>query len=95
MEIVHDNDDIGGEFYLDDPDSDEQPAELSYRREGKRITVTHVEVDARYEGKGYGKQLVAEVVKYAREEKLEVAATCPFAKHVFESAPDYSDVYVT
>ena len=95
MEILHDSDDIGGEFYLDDPDAEEQPAELTYRRHGKRITVTHVEVDSRYEGKGYGKQLVAEVVKYARAEKLEVAATCPFAKHVFSSVPEYSDVYVS
>lgn len=94
MEIVHDSDDLGGELYLDDPDAEEQPAELTYRRHGKCLTVTHVEVDARYEGKGYGKKLVAELVKIARADKLELAATCPFAKHVFETNPDYRDVYV-
>jgi predicted GNAT family acetyltransferase len=50
----------------------------SYRLEGERLVVPHVEVDARLEGRGYGSQLCAGLLADAHERGLEVVPLCPF-----------------
>lgn len=92
MKIQQDEHGKKGAFYIEE--NGEWIAELTYVKSGnKEITIDHTEVDESVDGKGIGKDLVAEAVKYARENNLKVKATCPFAKAVLEKNADYADVY--
>lgn len=71
-------------------------AEMTYAREGARkIVIDHTEVDESLEGKGVGKKLVEEAVRFARENNLLIKATCSFAQKVLEKNEDYEDVVAT
>ncbi len=54
--------------------------------------IDHTEVDSNYRGRGLGEDLVAEGVKYARENNLKIFPQCPFAKAEFDKHSDYADV---
>lgn len=80
-----------GAFYIEK--DGEWIAELTYLREGARkIVIDHTEVDDSLKGKGIGKKLVEEAVKFANENNLLIKPTCPFAKKVLESSEEYEDV---
>ena len=57
-----------------------------------KIILDHTEVNSGFEGKGIGKQLVLEAVKYARENKIKILPLCPYAKSVFDKDTDLHDV---
>lgn len=57
-----------------------------------KIIINHTEVNSEFEGKGIGKQLVSEAVKYARENKIKILPLCPYAKSVFDKDTDLHDV---
>lgn len=91
MEIKREEHGKKGAFFIEQ--NDEWVAEMTYFKSGENeITIDHTEVDDSLEGKGVGKQLVAEGVKYARENKLKIVATCPFAKKVIDETPEFQDV---
>jgi len=58
----------------------------------KKIIIDHTEVNNGYNGKGYGKILVAKAVDFARGNKLKIIPLCPFVKSIFDKTPDYNDV---
>ena len=57
-----------------------------------KIIIDHTEVNEAYNGKGFGKQMVAQAVAFAREKSLKIIPLCPFAKKVFEKTPEYQDI---
>lgn len=57
-----------------------------------KIIIDHTEVNEAYNSKGFGKQMVAQAVAFAREKNLKIIPLCPFAKKVFEKTPEYQDV---
>ncbi|QNK61574.1 N-acetyltransferase [Pedobacter sp. PAMC26386] len=57
-----------------------------------KIIIDHTEVGPDFSGKGVGKKLVLEAVKYARDTKIKILPLCPFAKSVFDKNPDLQDV---
>ena len=57
-----------------------------------KIIIDHTEVDPAFSGKGVGKALVLEAVRYARENKVKILPLCPFAKSVFDKNADLQDV---
>jgi uncharacterized protein len=58
------------------------------------LTVYHTEVLPEAEGKGYARQLLASMVAYARENKLQVNALCPYVLAQFKRHPDeYADIW--
>jgi len=59
-----------------------------------QISIFHTEVAAEFEGKGIGGKLVAAAVEYARENGIQLSATCPYAHHVLAKRSEYSDVFV-
>lgn len=92
MEIKREEHKRRGAFYIEG-DGGEWAAEMTYTREGERkIVIDHTEVDETLQGKGVGKRLVEEAVKYARENNLLIKPVCSFAKKVLESSEDYEDV---
>jgi len=80
MEIKHEEKAGGGRFYIDD--EGKPTGELTYRLSSKTMDIDHTEVDDKFRGEGLGQDLVAAVLKYARESKLQVTASCPYAKKV-------------
>lgn len=57
-----------------------------------KFIIDHTEVYPGFEGKGVGKLLLMEVVKFAREKQLKIMPLCPFAKSMFNKMPEISDV---
>jgi predicted GNAT family acetyltransferase len=68
-------------------------AMMTFRFDGKtKMIIEHTEVTPGYNGKGYGKSLVAKAVEFARENKLSIVPLCPYARKVINETPEYSDV---
>ena len=57
------------------------------------IDLTHTKVFPEFEGKGYGRQLVAAAVDYARAQHSKLKASCPYAAQVLSRKPEWSDVW--
>lgn len=57
-----------------------------------KFIIEHTEVYSDYEGKGLGKLLVAEAVKYAQENQYKIIPLCPFAKSEFQKNKEYDNV---
>jgi predicted GNAT family acetyltransferase len=49
-------------------------------------------VDEVLKGQGVGKKLVALVVAKMRAENRKIIPLCPFAKHEFDTTPEYQDI---
>lgn len=91
MEINRDEHGKKGAFYIEK--DGEWIAELTYARTGgNEITIDHTEVDESLRGEGIGERLVAEAVKFARENNLRVVATCPFARKVINDTSEFHDI---
>ena len=91
MDIQRDEHKRKGAFYIDQ--DGEWVAELSYVRTGENIMVIdHTEVEESLREKGIGEDLVAEAVKFARENGMKIKPDCPFARKVIESNPEFQDV---
>ena len=63
-------------------------AELTYRRNGKRLVLMHTEVPVELEGRGLGGMLVSAAVDHAAREGMTVVPLCPFAHGWLERHPD-------
>ena len=70
-------------------------AELTYKRNGDTINIDHTEVDESLRGQHVGQKLVDEAAEFARENKLKISATCPYASKILSRNSEYSDVYST
>ena len=65
----------------------------SYQRSEGRITLTHTEVDDRFEGRGLGSALARGVLDEARRDDLAVLPYCPFiAGYIRGHADEYVDL---
>jgi len=91
MNIQQSEDGNQGNFYIEE--NEKQLALLTYKKSGDGvITIDHTEVDSNFRGKNIGEDLVAEAVKFARENNLKIVPTCPFAKKVIDDKPEFQDV---
>jgi predicted GNAT family acetyltransferase len=81
-----------GAFYLEQ--GGKRVAEMTYSlgHDRKLAIIDHTEADPSLRGQGIPKRLVAAAVDWARAEKLRLLPLCPYAKHVFDTTPDYADV---
>ncbi len=57
-----------------------------------KFIIDHTEVNPEFNGKGVGKKMVMEAIKYARENNIKILPLCPFAKSVFDKTPEIRDV---
>lgn len=79
-------------FYVNDADGN-MLAEIAYVPTGERLAIIdHTYVDERLKGQGVGKKLVLKVVEMMREKHRKIIPLCPFAKHEFDTTPEYQDI---
>lgn len=91
MEIEHIENEKGGEFVIEE--NGNRSAEMGYTNAGEKlIIIDHTFVESHLRGEGIAKDLVAEGVKFARENNLKVMPLCPFAKAIIERTPEFQDV---
>ena len=91
MEIQKKRTESGGEFFIEE--NGKQIALMTYKKSGDGVmTIDHTEVDPNLRGEGIGEDLIAEGVKFARENNLKIVPTCPFAKKVIDDTPELQDV---
>ncbi|WP_129714785.1 GNAT family N-acetyltransferase [Pedobacter sp. SYP-B3415] len=61
---------------------------------GGRLAVFHTEVNPEFEGRGFAKLLLEELVRYAREQSLTIIPLCPYVNAQFRRHPaQYEDVW--
>lgn len=65
---------------------------VEYRGGGDTRTLTHTEVDARFEGRGLGGRLVAGVLDDLRARELKLIPMCPFVKAYLDRHPEQLDL---
>jgi predicted GNAT family acetyltransferase len=88
------NDKGRGAFIISE--NGEQLGEMVIGIAGTNLTVYHTEVDPKAEGKGYAKKLLADMVDYARKNKMKVTALCPYVHAQFKRhAAEYADIWNT
>lgn len=91
MDILHKDNGEKGAFYIEA--EGKMVAEMTYVWAGhSRLIIDHTTVGDELKGKGAGKQLLAKVVAFARDQGVKIVPLCPFAKSVFEKMPEYGDV---
>lgn len=91
MEIKHNETERGGEFVIEE--NGNRAAEMTYTKTGEnKISIDHTFVEHDFRGEGIAKDLVAEGVKYARENNLKIIPLCPYAKTTIEKTPEFQDV---
>ncbi|AXG71110.1 GCN5-related N-acetyl-transferase [Kordia sp. SMS9] len=91
MEITRNDYGKKGQFTL--RENDQQIGKMTYTWAGEsKFIIDHTEVDDNREGNGFGKKMVMEAVKFARENTIKILPLCPFAKRVFEKNKDIQDV---
>ncbi len=91
MEIKRSGTETKGKFYVEN--DGREVALMTYSKAGAdEIIIDHTEVDASLKGRGIGQNLVAEGVKFARENSLKIIPRCPFAQAEFDKHDDYADV---
>jgi predicted GNAT family acetyltransferase len=81
-----------GAFFIEE--NNERIAEMIVSVSGQNLTAYHTEVFPKGEGKGLGKQLLATMVEYTRNNHLKVIPLCPFVHAQFKRYPAlYADVW--
>lgn len=73
-------------------DTDGQCAELVYRREGERMTITHTHVPDAISGRGIAAVLVEAALHYARESGLKVVPECSYADAYIRRHHQFQDL---
>lgn len=58
------------------------------------ISLMHTEVDDEFRGQNVGKQILEEIVEYARENNILVTPLCPFTQAMFQRHKEYADVLI-
>jgi uncharacterized protein len=91
MDISQKDNGKSGIFYIEN--KGELIAEMTYTwLDQNLISIDHTEVNEVLEGNGVGKNMVKFAVEFARKQQIKILPLCSFAKHVFETMPDYNDV---
>jgi len=65
-----------GSFFI--MEGDEKIGEMVISVKGSKLTVHHTEVSEKAQGRGLAKELLNEMVEYARQHDLKVNPLCPY-----------------
>ena len=93
MQIKQINNESKGYFVA--TENDTETGKITYTWAGnQKMIIDHTEVNPEYKGKNVGKQLLMEVITYARNNHVKIIPLCPFAKSMFEKTIEIRDVLV-
>ncbi len=74
-------------------ENNEEAGEMTYVWAGKdKFIIEHTEVEEKFNGHGFAKQLVMAGVDYARKNDLKIIPLCPYAKSRFDRDKSIGDV---
>jgi predicted GNAT family acetyltransferase len=65
---------------------------VDYHRRGCKVSLTHTEVDAGFEGQGIGSTLARQALDAVRDGGLSVLPLCTFVRRYIERHPEYLDL---
>ncbi len=85
----------GGVFTLhNEEEEEEEVGRLTYTifPEENKLIISFVLVHSKFEGKGMGKYLVDEAIKFARENEWKVYPQCSYARSVMSRMKDVDDI---
>jgi uncharacterized protein len=86
------NDQGRGAFIIEE--NNKRLAEMEISISGPNLTVFHTEVEDELKGKGVAAKMLAEMVRYVRENKLKVIPLCQYVHAQFKRHPDeYADIW--
>ncbi|SMO74900.1 hypothetical protein SAMN06265379_106145 [Saccharicrinis carchari] len=89
--IKHEDNGKQGRFVIYEKDI--FAGKMTYTWAGEtQFIIEHTTVEAKFTGKGLGKQMVMEAVKFARKKKAKITARCSYAAKVLESDDSINDV---
>ncbi|MBE8719174.1 GNAT family N-acetyltransferase [Sphingobacterium pedocola] len=91
--VVFKDDNVYGEVQLFSDDKKAGKMDISVTDE--KLRVYHTEVNPEYEGRGFAKLLLHQLVGYARDNNLRIIPLCPYVLAQFKRHPeDYADVWL-
>jgi len=74
-------------------ENDTPAGEMTYVWAGKdKFIIDHTGTYEKFEGKGYGKQLVTKGIAYAKEKDVKIIPLCPYAKKVMEADKTLNEI---
>ena len=65
---------------------------ISYRRDGRIVSMTYAEVPAALRGAGVGSRLVEGALALVRERGEQVVPLCSFVAHYMQRHPEHHDL---
>ena len=63
--------------------------------EDKKLVISFVLVHSKFEGRGMGKFLVEEAIRYAREHHWKIYPHCSYARSVMNRMDDAKDILIS
>ena len=92
MEYINDRSGNGGVLLLNK--DEEEVGRLTYTifPEENKLIISFVLVHAQFEGRGMGKYLVEEAIKFSRENNWNVYPHCSYARSVMNRMKDVDDI---
>ena len=87
MEIKHNE-----QMHLFEIQDNGKTAVVEFKPFDGGINIVHTFVPKPLQSKGYGSALVKQALDYAREKKLKVIITCPFARAYVARHKEYEDL---
>lgn len=92
LEMVHEEADGNGGFYLRDPAGNTLGSITYYRDQPGTVVFDHTDVDESLRGQGRARQLLDAGVAWVRAEKLHITPECPYVKGQFRKDSNLADV---
>ncbi len=91
--VVFKEDNIYGEVQLFS--NEKKAGKMDISVASGKLRVYHTEVNDEYEGRGFAKLLLNQLVSYARENSLRIIPLCPYVLAQFKRNPEvYADVWI-
>lgn len=72
-----------------------QPSDafVSYRWQGERMVLNHIEIDRSLRGTGVGERFAQEVLTHLQDSPLEIRLTCPYLRYVASTNEQWRKKY--
>ena len=95
MEIFFENNKKGNGGYISLKNETEEIGRATYTisPENNILIVSYVMVYPKFEGQGFGKKLVEESIKFARENHWKINPHCSYARSVMMRMSEIEDVF--